>query len=640
MGYMEVLLTYVPGFFALTLSSLCVAFFSRVMVLHMGLFQDFSMKLALGIFLWIFISSAMVFVTGMLGILQGTTLFGLSVILVLLTIHNKPLPYLPTWENIKKDWCNKTITKPENITRDTIIYLCLFVFSLVIIIRAVIHVWFLAPYVWDVLTHHLPKVVDWIQFQAIVTLPKSDPRAYWPASFELLQAWFIVFPHHDVLIELAGIPYYLLAITSLYSIGRSLRLGNIYALLICLLYASTPSVLLNSLSCKNDIAIAGLFLFMTAIIMDYVVCPGALLKRSFIFATVFILGMGVKPYLLFISPGLIVLIVWAYWKTHKENQSSDHRIPFGLIPLTILALAVTGFWYVRNYILFSNPFHPVDFSLFGQLIFGTGHGWGQQGTFKISSMISGLKDLVTERIFDRIGRFDPDALGIAGWGWFCFAGGIPTSFAALFMNRAYCVMAISLFLSLASLFAWVTSDPWNMRFTLWFPAVFALGFGCALSYLRHRLIKEILIGLSLLLCLLNLIGTLDTGYNNRDAWRRWIQTPWYQRAVNSEQIARIQKKVPAAEVIGYFISSEFDQIYTLSNPNFSRRVQVLQPDVKTRDFTKAMRDKELSYLYYPRLRLPGDPEWKVPMMKQIQEGKFLELGDDLYFYQEFSQKQH
>ena len=622
------------GFAVLTLSSLFIAFFCRTMVLYLGLFQNFSLKLALGIFLWIFISSALVFVAGMLGILQGTALFGLSVILVLLTIRNKTLPHLPLWKNVKSIWCNKTITKPENITRHTILYSCLFFLSLIIIIRAVIHVWFLAPYVWDVLVYHLPKVVDWIQFQAIVTLPKSEPRAYWPANFELLQAWFIVFPHHDVFIELAGIPYYLLALTSLYSIGRSLRLNTTYTLLICVLYASTPSVLLNSLSCKNDIAIAGLFLFLTAVIMDYVVCPGALLQRAFIFVIAFIFGMGVKPYLMFISPGLMVMIVWAYWKTHKEDHSSDHRISLYLIPLFILTLTMTGFWYVRNYMLFSNPFHPTSFSLFGHLIFGTGHGLGQQGTFKLSSMVSGLNEIFTERIFD-IGRFDPDLGMKAGWGWFCFAGGIPTAFVALFLNRAYCVVAISFFLSLASLFGWVNNDIWNMRFTLWFPAIFALGFGCTLSHLRFY--KEILIGLSLLCCLLNLIGTLDTNDYNRAAWRRWIQTPWHQRAVNSKQDSRIQEKVPSAETIACFIS-HVDQIYTLSNPNFSRRIQTLQVDVRTRDFAKAMRDKGLRYLYFPRLRVPPDPEWKVPMLKQIKEGQFLDLGDDLYFYQEFSQK--
>ena len=92
------------------------------MVMYLGLFQNFSLKLALGIFLWIFISSALVFVAGMLGILQGTALFGLSVILVLLTIRNKTLPHLPSWKNVKSIWCNKTITKPENITRHTILY--------------------------------------------------------------------------------------------------------------------------------------------------------------------------------------------------------------------------------------------------------------------------------------------------------------------------------------------------------------------------------------------------------------------------------------------------------------------------------------------------------------------------------------
>lgn len=625
------------GLAALTLSSLFIAFFCRTMVLHLELFQGFSLKLSLGIFLWIIISSAMVFVAGMLGILQGTALFGLSLILVLLTIRNKTQPHSPKWKNAKSIWCNKAITKPENRTRDAIIYSCLFFFSLVIIIRAVIHVWFLAPYVWDVLVYHLPKVVDWIQFQAIVTLPKSELKAHWPANFELLQAWFIVFPHHDVFIELAGIPYYLLALTSLYSIGRSLKLNTTYALLICILYASTPSVLLNSLSCKNDIAIAGLFLFMTAIIMDYVVHPGALFKRSLIFTITFIFGMGVKPYLMFISPGLILLIVWAYWKTHKEYHSYNQRISLYLIPIFILALSMTGFWYVRNYILFSNPFYPTDFSLFGHLVFGTGHGLGQQGTFKLSSIIGSLNETFAERIFDRIGRFDPDLGMKAGWGWFCFAGGIPTALIALFLNRAYCIMAISFFLSLASLFGWVANDPWNMRFTTWFPAIFALGFGCTLLHLRHSFIKDILIGLSLLFCLLNLIGTLDTNDFDRGTWRQWIQTPWDQRSINVEQNARIQKKVPSADAIAYYIS-HVDQIYTLNNPNFSRQVKALQVDVRTRDFAKAMRDKGLSYLYFPRLRLPPDPEWKVPMLKQIKEGTFVDLGDDLYFYQGVSQK--
>lgn len=628
---MSTILPYELGFAALILSSLFIAFFCRTLVLYLGLYQDFSLNLALGIFLWIFISSAMVFIAGMLGVLQGTVLFGLSIILVLLSIRNKTLPKLPSWKNAISIRFNKTVTKPENITRHTILYSWLLFLSLIIIIRTAIHVWFFAPHVWDVLVYHLPKVVDWIQFNAIVTLSKSEPRAYWPAGFELLQTWFIVFPHHDVLIELAGIPYYLLALTSLYSIGRSLRLNTAHSLLICVLYASTPSVLLNSVSCKNDIAIAGLFLFMTAVIIDYILHHGSLLKRSFILLIVFIFGMGVKPYLMFISPGLLVLIAWAYWKTHIQNHSADHRIPLYLIPIFILALTMTGFWYVRNYMLFSNPFHPADFSLFGKLIFGTGHGWGQQGTFNLSSMLSGLNEIFTERIFDRAGRFDPD-LGIkAGWGWFCFAVGIPTAFFALFLNRAYSITAICFFLSLASLFGWVSNDPWNMRFTLWFPAIFALGFGCTLSHLRHRFIKEILIGLSLFCCLLNLIGTLDTGNNNRDAWRQWIQTPWYQRSINSEQVSRIQKKVPSAEVIASFIC-HLDQIYTLSNSNFSRRIHELQVDVRTRDFANAMRNNGIRYLYFPRLRIPPDPEWKIPMLNQIEEGKFIDLGDDLYFY--------
>jgi hypothetical protein len=436
---------------------------------------------------------------------------------------------------------------------------------------------------------------------------------------------------------LAGIPYYLLALTSVYSIGRSLNLNKVFVVLMCVLYASTPSVILNSLTCKNDIAIAGLFLFMTAIIMDYKASPEELFPRSAILITAFIFGMGVKPYLMFISPGLMVLIVWAYLKTNREDHSSGYRNFSILIPIFVFALTMTGYWYIRNYILFSNPFHPVDFSIFGHHIFGTGHGLGQQGSFKFSSLVSGLNEIFTERIFDRVGRFEPDLLNKAGWGWFCFTCGIPAAFVAFFLNRTYRVMAISFFLSLSLLYGWVTNDPWNMRFALWFPAIFALGFGCALSSLRHHIIKQILIGIAMMCCLLNLIGTMDTGYNNKDQWLQWIKTSWHHRSVNTAQASIIQNKVPSAEVIATFICY-LDQIYTLSNPNFSRRIYELQVDVKTRDFAKAMRDKGLRYLYYPRLRVPPDPEWKVPMLNQIKEGKFLDIGDDLYLYQEVSKR--
>jgi hypothetical protein len=93
--------------------------------------------------------------------------------------------------------------------------------ALLLSLRALAHAWLLPPYVWDTLVYHLPRLAEWVQHHGLFVVDTSIDRLYWPANFELFQCWFVIFFHHDFIVELAGVFPYALAVLSVYSISRS-----------------------------------------------------------------------------------------------------------------------------------------------------------------------------------------------------------------------------------------------------------------------------------------------------------------------------------------------------------------------------------------------------------------------------------
>ncbi|HEV3027247.1 MAG TPA: hypothetical protein VG457_06715, partial [Planctomycetota bacterium] len=80
----------------------------------------------------------------------------------------------------------------------------------ILVLRLLLHVWIFAPYVIDALSYHLPKIAEWVRAGAFTREMGLDPRSSFPAGFELVETWWVVFLHHDVLIELGGVEFLLL----------------------------------------------------------------------------------------------------------------------------------------------------------------------------------------------------------------------------------------------------------------------------------------------------------------------------------------------------------------------------------------------------------------------------------------------
>ena len=255
-------------------------------------------------------------------------------------------------------------------------------------------------------------------------------RVYWPASFELLETWFVVFLHHDLLIKVGPFLYYLATGASAYALARSLKLNKTLSATATILYLFTPSLAIQATACKNDVGISAVFLFSIAIIVDFLVNGRRdtfpLHRQILLVMMALCLGIGIKPYMVFISLAPAIIGFWALWKYRKTfdilNLSKGHiqyaptkwgrrdfRIHYIFMLLVVFSLFLGSYWYIRNWIVFANPFHPTDFRIGAHLIFGTGDavqfGPGQRGSASLTGMWENLRSLVTVKNFDKSGAY-------------------------------------------------------------------------------------------------------------------------------------------------------------------------------------------------------------------------------------------
>ena len=100
-----------------------------------------------------------------------------------------------------------------------------------------------------------------------------DLCAPFPAGFELLEAWWVVFLRHDVLIELAGVEMLLLCAAGAYALAREVNLTERPAAWAAFLTVLTPGLYLSATACLNDIAIAALVIVTMAFVLTR--APGA-----------------------------------------------------------------------------------------------------------------------------------------------------------------------------------------------------------------------------------------------------------------------------------------------------------------------------------------------------------------------------
>lgn len=474
--------------------------------------------------------------------------------------------------------------------------------------RILIHVWLLPPYVRDTLSYHLPKVAEWVQSGSLDIFPTPIDRTFWPGGFELFQTWFVLFPHHDFLIEMACVAAYVFACGAVFAAGRCLGLSSRGSLLAATIYGLTPAPLQHASSNKNDLAIAALFLFLLVLFLDALRGRLLLGRRALLAALAMVLAVGTKPTIVFLAPGLVVAVFWVFRQRLVEGPTRTVRDagagPGKVLAAGLLSVAglLAGYWFLRNALVFGNPFYPAEPRLFGDYLFGSAEGGRErQGVvFSAEALLRNLQDVLTVRIFDR-NAFHFSQTDMTSWGWFAFVCGWPALAAGLLGSPRLRWLAAVFGVSLLGLLSSVVSDPWYMRFAQWFPALFSLAFCLVLSRLRWRLARIGLWTLASACLSLNFIGSLDIGGLAPDTWQRMARLPVAERSSATlglffgPRFHLVVQRVPSAEPIGY--NTNYNGfVYPLYDADYSRDVRYV-PLTAESPVAATLRDLGVRWLF-------------------------------------------
>ncbi len=326
-----------------------------------------------------------------------------------------------------------------------------------VLVRLLVQVWIFAPVVPDVLAYHLPKVGEWIVHGRMTGETGPDPRSNFPAGFELVEAWWCVFLHHDALLEMAGVEFLALGAAAAYALARWVDLGPRPAAFAALLTILTPGLHLQATSCINDGAAAALMLAVAALLVHRAP-PGLLLLAAG-------LAMGVKPTFVYFAPGLLLL----GWMVRTEPRAPS-PFPRGIAAVAVAGLAVGGFWYAQNLVRHGNPVHPMGMQ-------GIRDANGEI-TLPSHPGVDRLKDnfvkLADRRLMDRVsapGAMTPNG---AGWGAAVVACGLAALILQWRESRRLRLLTTAFLVSMAAVFASVLPDPWFLRFALFFPVIPAI----------------------------------------------------------------------------------------------------------------------------------------------------------------------
>jgi hypothetical protein len=486
-------------------------------------------------------------------------------------------------------------------------------------VRFAFLIWALPPFVWDSLTYHLTNVAYWTQAGKIELFETSMTRIYTPANFETLATWFTVFIHHDIFIEAAGIPVYVLGIVAVYAAMRGLQISPMSSWLAALAYGSMPALMLATTGTKNDPHVAAYFLAAMAIVIDMYRRSDLSKERNPLgqllnLVLILMLAAGTKAYIAIIFPGLLLIGwlgarsesrkgIWGdYFRAVWERfATASWGFKTLVVVVLLVGLFIGGFWNTRNLILTGNPFYPYGIEVGSESFLQGAERDARVSLDRLKLNFTSMLD----KFWDRKGRIAPDIPNTTGWGWFVYGIGLTSILLALILYRDFRIIFAGFLLSFVLLFTTTRPSPWNFRYMLWFPALFSFGFGLILDRIRSTGSRwQIgIIALVILSLGLNFVMTLNYGIVPMEATIAMLDRAGFERdsarfrfRVPEEYESAIEL-TPKTEPLGYNVHHN-GFIYPWFRSDFSQRLVYvsLNDDDTCVEVANKMRKNGVKYL--------------------------------------------
>ena len=218
------------------------------------------------------------------------------------------------------------------------------------------------PFGWDSLNYHFTFAVEWLKHGNLdipITVFDDPSPSYYPINGSLFYFWLILPFKNVFLADLGQVPFFILCLLAVYGIARKTGVDKIRAFYCAALFFIIPNFFKQLSIAYVDVMVAGLFL----VCLYYLF----ILAEEFSFRHVLLYGLslglllGIKTIALPYSFLLFLPFVYLCLK----NYHKSYLLWFSLFLIIIFG----GFSYIRNFIQTGNPLYPLDFSLFGRVIF-------------------------------------------------------------------------------------------------------------------------------------------------------------------------------------------------------------------------------------------------------------------------------
>lgn len=342
--------------------------------------------------------------------------------------------------------------------------------------------------------YHMVIADVWIQSESIVRVPQNIWTDGWPATGELLTAWFMTLTHSDSLAGFTGLAPLPVAMIATAGMARELGASRRTASLAGLLLGMTPAWLALAGTSYPDPG------FAAAVVacwwMGLRILRGSNdVLTGLLFGIAAGLSLGIKgSALVLIGPALVAVagvLIARLVRAVRRPGGIWPVIGAGtavIVPTLLLGVS----WYLRNLLTHGNPLYPVGFGPFPGLSTGE---YGAPPVPRELAELDGIARVFRSWIHDwHLDRYLYNVRpGGFGHAW---AAGIALASVGLgiLADRRRIVPFLLIVLPTAIGLALLYS-PWYARYTLFVPALAWAAAAIALDRLRHlpRTIASILL---------------------------------------------------------------------------------------------------------------------------------------------------
>lgn len=218
------------------------------------------------------------------------------------------------------------------------------------------------PFGWDSLNYHFVFPVEWLKHGNLhnpITISDEPSASYYPINGSLFFFW-LMFPLRNVFAaDLGQVPFFIAAFLAVYGIARKIGLDRLFSFYAASLFFITPNFFKQLSFAYVDVMVAALFL----VCVNFILSLNKSFSRTNVLVYSLSLGLllGTKTVALPYSVLLFVPFVYLAIKNKKRAYLA--------IILLFAVVVFGGYSYIRNFFITGNPLYPLNFKIFGKVIF-------------------------------------------------------------------------------------------------------------------------------------------------------------------------------------------------------------------------------------------------------------------------------